>query len=135
MHESRTFSIPVLLAEDNPLNQELVCEFLADTPFAITIAENGQRAVDVFTQQHFELVLMDCQMPIMDGLEATRVIRRIEAEKALQRTPIIAVTANAIRGDRDTCLAAGMDDYLSKPFSPEVLIELLVKWAASPQAS
>jgi CheY-like chemotaxis protein len=123
--------IPVLLAEDNPFNQELVIELLADTPYVVTVAENGSQALDLYRRGHYRVVLMDCQMPVMDGLEASREIRRYEQEAGLPRTPIIAVTANVATTDRDACLAVGMDDYLAKPFDLDVFLGLLQRWSAS----
>jgi CheY-like chemotaxis protein len=125
--------IPVLLAEDNLLNQELVREFLSDTPFDVTITDNGQRAVEAFQQQRFDIVLMDCQMPIMDGYDACRAIRNFESNRALPRIPIIAITANAVVGDREACIAAGMDDYLTKPFGGDALLSVIAKWLNAPR--
>ena len=124
-------NISVLLAEDNLLNQELVIEFLAEEAYTVTVAGNGVEAVEAFKHQRFGVILMDCQMPVMDGYSATQSIRAIESAQNMPRTPIIAVTANAIRGDRETCLKSGMDDYLSKPFEPDELIALLEKWSSA----
>jgi CheY-like chemotaxis protein len=124
-------TIPVLLAEDNPFNQELVVELLTDTPFALTLAENGAEAVALFKSGQYRVVLMDCQMPVMDGLEATREIRRHEGVTGLDKTPIIAVTANVGATDRARCLGAGMDDYLAKPFELDAFLNLLDRWSGS----
>ncbi len=97
----------------------------------VSVAGNGLQALEALAAQSFDLVLMDCQMPEMDGFEATRRIRQREREKGVTasgRQPIVAVTANAIEGDRERCLAAGMDDYLSKPFSKAGLHDLLSRW-------
>lgn len=118
----------VLLAEDNPVNQEVASAMLQRVGVSMKIANNGQEAVDLLQDESFDLVLMDCQMPLMDGFEATACIRQREADLGLLAIPIIALTANAISGDREHCLAQGMNDYLSKPFAQEQLHELLARW-------
>ncbi len=118
----------VLLVEDNPINQMVATEILSGYSCAITPAGNGIEAIERFKFGNYDLIFMDCQMPEMDGFEATRRIRRVEAEKQLARTPIIAFTANAMSGDREKCLEAGMDDYISKPVNESQLEALLVKW-------
>jgi two-component system, sensor histidine kinase and response regulator len=118
----------VLLAEDNPVNQEVATAMLQRLGVSLMIANNGQEALSLLSQEHFDLVLMDCQMPVMDGFEATTGIRKREAELGLPAKPIIALTANAISGDREFCLAQGMSDYLSKPFAPSQLHEVLTRW-------
>ena len=120
----------LLLAEDNEINQLVTCEILNSAGFNCDVAHNGREAIEHVLAREYDVVLMDCQMPEMDGLTATREIRRLEAEGALQdraviALPIVALTANAIEGDRERCLAAGMDDYLSKPLDALKLIELL----------
>ena len=119
----------VLLAEDNPVNREVACGMLEILGCTVHQAENGREAVEAAATQHFDLILMDCQMPGMDGFTATGTIRHHEehAQRA-GRTPIVALTANAMEGDRERCLAAGMDDYLAKPFTLEHLAELLARW-------
>jgi CheY-like chemotaxis protein len=108
----------ILVAEDNPLNQALVTETLKHTGCEITMVGDGLKALSALEEQQFDLILMDCQMPQMDGYAATRTIRKQEADAGGQHhIPIVALTANAMRGDREECKAAGMDDYLSKPFS------------------
>jgi signal transduction histidine kinase/CheY-like chemotaxis protein len=119
----------VLVAEDNPVNIEVAKEYLASFGCQVRIAESGHQALAAFKSQGFDLILMDCQMPDMDGLEATRRIRALEQDLALPRMPIIAVTANAYKEDRERCLEAGMDDYLSKPFSEDDLAAALRRWA------
>ncbi len=111
----------ILLAEDNPVNQEVARGMLELLGCDIMVAGNGHEAVAAVTSTRFDLVLMDCQMPQMDGYLATATIRDRERSMALPRLPIIGVTANALVGDRERCLQAGMDDYLSKPFSLEEL--------------
>ena len=116
----------VLLAEDNEVNQEVVIGILNGFGIVVDIAENGRGALERRRRENYALILMDCQMPEMDGFEATAEIRRIENGHG--RVPIVALTANAMKGDRDRCLAAGMDDYLSKPLKPEELIEKVSRW-------
>lgn len=120
----------VLLAEDNLVNQEVALAILQIVGVNVKVAENGQAALTMLEQYPyiFDLVLMDCQMPVMDGFEATAKIRQREKNKGLVKLPIIALTANAIVGDRENCLAKGMDDYLSKPFSAEQLHQVLARW-------
>jgi two-component system sensor histidine kinase/response regulator len=105
-------ALEVLLVEDHPVNQKLATKLLNRWGHRVTVADNGQLALDVLATRRFDLVLMDMMMPVLDGLEATQQFRATEQGP---RTPIIAMTANAMQGDRETCLAAGMDDYLSKP--------------------
>ena len=96
---------------------------------AFRLASNGAAALDYLSRYPFDLILMDCQMPEMDGFEATDEIRRRQREGALpRRLPVVALTANAVEGDRERCLAAGMDDYLSKPFSRDQLAAMLMHW-------
>ncbi|WP_347469939.1 response regulator [Burkholderia stagnalis] len=119
----------VLLVEDNPVNQQIALAMLEDTGYAVEVAENGREALDRLLEDRFDVVLMDCQMPLMDGFEATQWLRLREAETGAARLPVIALTANAISGDRERCLAAGMDDYLSKPFSRDALLKMLARFA------
>ncbi len=119
----------VLLVEDNPVNQELAGEMLRSLGMKVEVAENGEQALVAIAQQSYSLVLMDCQMPVLDGFEATRRLRARERDAgASVRLPVIALTANALVGDREQCLAAGMDDYLSKPFTATQLNEILERW-------
>jgi len=128
----------ILLAEDNEINREVATEILATLGYHVRWVGNGRDAVQVWTQGKVDLVLMDCQMPEMDGYEAVRAIRQEESRRADgRRVPVIALTAHAAKSDRDDCLAAGMDDYLSKPLDPPVLAAMLEKWmpkAARPMA-
>ncbi|KVZ19916.1 hybrid sensor histidine kinase/response regulator [Burkholderia ubonensis] len=119
----------VLLVEDNAVNQQITLAMLEDTGYAVAVAENGRQALERLANERFDVVLMDCQMPLMDGFEATELLRRREAETGAPRLPVIALTANAISGDRERCIAAGMDDYLSKPFRRDVLLKLLARFA------
>ncbi len=113
----------VLVVDDNQVNQRVVVGMLASLGVVTTVAENGRQAVDAFRSLRPDLILMDCQMPELDGFEATRAIRRIEEEATLnhayhlptRRARIIALTAMGMVGDRERCLASGMDDYLTKP--------------------
>ena len=124
----------MLLVEDNAINQEIALAMLEDTDYAATPADNGRRALALWERYPFDVILMDCQMPEMDGFEATRRLRRMEAEQGRSRTPIIALTANAILGDRELCLDAGMDDYLAKPYTRAALLAVLARWRASAAA-
>ncbi len=108
---------PVLLADDNRTNAELAAILLDAIGFDVTVVHDGAAAVDEVTRGRFDLVLMDCQMPRLDGYDAARAIRRLEAAEGRVRTPILALTAYALEGDREKCLKAGMDDYLRKPYS------------------
>ncbi|MEY4549689.1 MAG: hypothetical protein RL685_5884 [Pseudomonadota bacterium] len=119
----------VLLAEDNEVNQEVARSFLEVLGCLVTVASDGAQALDHLRQDAFDAVLMDCQMPQMDGLEASRQLRDREQHEGLARMPVIALTANAMRGDRERCLAAGMDDFLSKPFRIQELQSALVRWS------
>ncbi|OCW58142.1 hybrid sensor histidine kinase/response regulator [Hoeflea olei] len=118
----------VLVAEDNPINQIVFKQTLDDMGYRHCLAVNGREAVRMWEQLRPTLMLMDVSMPELNGLDATRKIRSIEAEMGLSPTPIIAVTAHSLKGDEDRCLAAGMDDYLSKPISPEKLGAMIDRW-------
>ncbi|MBS1161775.1 MAG: response regulator [Proteobacteria bacterium] len=123
-------ALDVLLVEDHPLNQKLAVSLLEKWGHRTTIANNGQEAVVRYAERSFDVILMDMQMPVMSGIEATRRIRHYEKQSALPHTPIIAMTANAMQSDRDACLAAGMDDYLAKPISAKELLEKLLTCGA-----
>ncbi len=125
----------VLVVEDNPVNEEVACEFLLSTGCTVDVARNGRDAIAAWNAGAFDLVLMDCQMPEMDGLTATTQIRAIEKQTGRSRVPIIAVTAHAYAQDRANCLAAGMDDYLSKPFAEDDLVTMLTRWLESADGS
>jgi len=114
----------VLLAEDNPVNQAIARRMLEQLGYRVSLARNGREAVEQATRMHFDLVLMDVQMPEMNGLEATQVIRRLE-QAGTRRTPIVALTANAMQGDQEQCAAAGMDAYLTKPVNMQALARTL----------
>ncbi|MBM3845108.1 MAG: response regulator [Verrucomicrobia bacterium] len=125
-----------LVAEDTRVNQLLVHKLLQKLGCEATIAANGREAVERFEQDSYVLVLMDCHMPELDGFEATARIREIESSRHRDRRPIpiIALTADAMEGDREKCLAAGMDDYLSKPIRSGELEAMLLKWSGDPNA-
>ncbi len=115
----------ILVVEDNDINQQVAFELLGAAGMAVTIASNGKEAVDLADQREFDLIFMDIQMPVMDGFEATRVLRN---DERFRNVPIVAMTAHAMRGDREKSLAAGMDDHLSKPIDPHELFSMLFKW-------
>ena len=114
----------ILLAEDNVVNQRLAVKVLTKRGYHVVVAENGKKAVAAFESEPFDVVLMDVQMPEMDGFEATAVIREKEKETG-GHIPIIAMTAHAMKGDRERCLNAGMDEYVSKPIRPQVLVDAI----------
>ncbi|MDZ7669544.1 MAG: response regulator [Gammaproteobacteria bacterium] len=118
----------VLLAEDNPVNQQVAVRMLEKLGCRIDVAENGAEALNMWRHFAYDVIFMDCQMPELDGLEAARAIRREEPRLRRARTPIVAMTANAMHQDRTDCLAAGMDDYLSKPVRQEDLQAMLASW-------
>ncbi len=126
-------ALHVLVVEDNPVNQEVARGMLGHLQCETTVANNGAEGLECFMAENFDLVLMDCQMPEMDGFEATRRIRQWESSQGRARTPIIALTANALDGDRERCLAAGMDDYVSKPFSQKALADRIQAALPNPE--
>ena len=115
----------ILVAEDNELNQEVAMGLLVDAGFVVTIANNGKETLDLVAKQTFDIVLMDMQMPVMDGVTATVEIRKNQAHKNL---PIVAMTANAMTQDKEKCLAAGMNDHIAKPIDPNELFRSLLQW-------
>jgi len=121
----------LLVAEDNPVNRELVHHMLAPLGAVTLMATNGLEALDVLARESVDIVLMDCQMPELDGYQATGRLRELESRQGKPRMPVIALTANALVGDRERCVAAGMDDYLPKPFTRRELTTLLVEWVDS----
>jgi PAS domain S-box-containing protein len=112
----------ILIAEDNPVNQLVIVEQLKDLGFEATAVSNGREVLTALEEQPYDLVLMDCQMPELDGYETTRRMRE------RWQTPVVALTAHAMQGDREKCLAAGMNDYIAKPFRPELLRQILDRW-------
>ncbi|WP_213183674.1 response regulator [Desulfosarcina cetonica] len=126
---TQQLNLTVLVAEDNPTNQEVAAGMLKALGCRVELADNGHAAVAAVRHQDYDMILMDCQMPVMDGYLATAEIRRAERQKTPHRhTPIIALTANALEGDREKCLVAGMDDYMSKPFRSKDLLEMIQRW-------
>ena len=121
----------VLVAEDSAINQQVVCARLAKLGITPHVVGNGGEAVKACERIDFELILMDCQMPEMDGFAATQLIRRHEQQSG-RHVPIVAMTANAMAGDRERCIAAGMDDYASKPVTLDQLRQIIERWL--PQA-
>jgi CheY-like chemotaxis protein len=119
-------SIRILLAEDNPVNQKLAVLILNKAGYTVEVVNNGRLAVETFTgyPENFDLILMDIQMPEMDGLAATKEIRT----RGFTTIPIVAMTANAMKGDREICLDAGMNDYITKPVKREIIFEIIEKW-------
>jgi CheY-like chemotaxis protein len=115
----------ILMAEDNAINQRVGKLILQRAGFMIDLVGDGSEAVEAHRLQPYDLILMDCQMPTMDGFEASRLIRKLQVQP---QPVIIAVTANALVGERERCLSAGMDDYLSKPFQADQLIAVVRKW-------
>ncbi|HTI97496.1 MAG TPA: response regulator [Dongiaceae bacterium] len=126
----------VLLAEDNEINREVATEILTELGYQYRWARNGREAVEAFQKGAVDLILMDCQMPEVDGYEATQIIRTLEIGQANgRRIPIVALTAHAAKSDRNECLAAGMDDYLTKPIDPAALATMLQKWISRNHAA
>lgn len=125
-----TRSLAILLAEDNDVNQKVAVRILEKDNHNVTVVENGLQAVKEVKRHRYDVILMDIQMPVMGGFEATSKIRLDEKLNDLPRTPIIALTAHAMMGDRDKCLSAGMDDYLSKPLNASIMMQTILKCAA-----
>lgn len=122
--------LQVLLAEDNPVNQEVASRRIRKLGHEVTIVGNGQEAIDAWRGGHFDLILMDVQMPLMDGLEATKKIRELEAERDNGRVAIIAMTARSLPEDRERCLSVGMDEYIAKPFQASKIADVLERLGA-----
>ena len=122
---SKEYPLRILVAEDNPVNQKIAVKILTKLGYEPALAENGKEALEMVSNDQFDMILMDVQMPEMDGLEATRMIRT-----CLETQPvIIAMTANVMQGDRDACMQAGMDDYMSKPIDLKELLSQIEKWS------
>ncbi|MBM5572159.1 MULTISPECIES: hybrid sensor histidine kinase/response regulator [Deefgea] len=119
--------LPILLVEDNPINQRVATLILQKLGCIVTIANNGLECLSILEQQEFALILMDCQMPVMDGFTATRAIRAQQSERAA--IPIVALTSNAFQEDRDACLNAGMNDFVTKPVTAQALNNVMNRWA------
>jgi len=129
----RSYRANILLAEDNAVNQKLAIRLLEKQGHTVTLAENGIQAVAITEKQEFDLILMDIQMPEMGGLDATAIIR--QRERGKRNTPIIAMTAYALHGDRERCLAAGMDEYLSKPIRAHQLKDMVDRFLQQTNSS
>ena len=128
--ELRRFDLHVLVAEDNSTNQEVAQGMLRKLGCRVDLVSNGREALNAFSRYAYDLVFMDCQMPVLDGYQATADIRRQEKNKGVnQHTPIIALTAHALEGDKQKCIEAGMDDYMSKPFRSEEMLAMIERWA------
>ena len=126
----RKFDIHVLVADDYDLNQDVATGMLENYGCRVKVVSNGEQAVEAVTGMTYDLIFMDCQMPVMDGYQATTAIRKLEIEKGLEhRTPIIAMTGNVLQGDRENCLSSGMDDYMSKPFKLGEFLKILQEWS------
>ena len=123
----------VLLVEDNVVNQFVASSILHRCECEVTVVNDGREALAAYRDGEIDIILMDCQMPVMDGFEATREIRKREAERGLARTPIIALTANVLEADRDHCLNAGMDDYVAKPLKIEDIARVLQQHVPDPK--
>ena len=126
--EARHLGLRLLLVEDNPINQKLALVLLQKAGFMVDSVDNGLKAYEKFQEEKYNIVLMDVQMPEMDGFELTQKIRQWELDQEVQRTPIIAMTAHALKGDKERCLEAGMDDYVSKPIDLKILTATLDRW-------
>jgi CheY-like chemotaxis protein len=119
--------VSILLVDDNPANMRVTQALLETLGCMVSTARNGLEAVDAYREKEFDLILMDCQMPEMDGYEATRAIRQIEGFQQ-RRTPIVALTAHAMEGSREASLASGMDDQITKPLTMAMLVSKLLEW-------
>jgi two-component system, sensor histidine kinase len=126
--EKKWTGVRVLVVEDNPVNQQVAAAMVSHFGSRVDVAGTGKEAVEAVSRKSYDIVLMDCEMPVMDGYEATRIIRESESGSNLPRIPIIALTAHARAEDRDGCLKAGMDDYLAKPFHYDQLRSILERW-------
>lgn len=126
-------SYTILVADDNPVNQQLAARMLEKLGCKTGVAANGMEAIEMHARKRFDLILMDCEMPVLDGLEATQRIRA--AGGTGRRTPIIALTAFTGQGEQERCIAAGMDDFLSKPIRPQLLGDVLARWLVRPSTT
>src|SRR5262245_25901193 len=130
--ENARASLRLLLAEDNPVNQKIARRVLEKAGYAIDVVADGAEAVDAVRSERYALVLMDCHMPLVDGMEATRRIRSLEPP--MRDVPIIAMTASLHENGRNVCVAAGMNDSISKPIQDRDLIAVIERWIRTPQA-
>ncbi|MDG1750673.1 MAG: transporter substrate-binding domain-containing protein [Thalassotalea sp.] len=127
-HKVPQFKARVLVVEDNAINQKVAKGLLTKFGVEVDIAANGQEALDSLSNTLFDMVFMDCQMPVMDGYEATKLIRQKESKVLNNKVPIVAMTANSMQGDQDKCISVGMDDFISKPINPNKVQEALNRW-------
>ena len=127
MRESKP-ALYILLAEDNIINQKVAVRILEKEGHEVVVANNGREVLDMMKNQSFDIILMDVQMPEMDGIETTAAIRE-EEKKTKKHIPIVAMTALAVKGDREQCLEAGMDDYVAKPIKPDHLFKVIERLA------
>jgi CheY-like chemotaxis protein len=125
---SKKQDIQILLVEDNPTNQVVALAMLKKLGYKAKVTSNGREAITALQNMRYDIILMDCQMPEMDGFEATRRIRQGESGRRYTNVPIIAMTAHAMKGDKELCLEAGMNDYLAKPVKSEELSKLIAQW-------
>lgn len=123
----------ILVVEDNKVNQKVLLGILAKFMVKPAVADNGKIALEMLADTPFDLIFMDCQMPIMDGYETTAALRIMEQERCLPRQPVVALTAHAVAGEREKCIAAGMDDHLSKPIRRDQLITIMAHWLGEPE--
>ena len=124
-NKSGSKMVKILLAEDNEANQFLIKALTKTQDWDITVVDDGEKAIEQYKKDNYDLILMDVQMPVMNGYEATKIIREMENEKGI-RTPIIALTAFAMESDRDLCIEAGMDDYIAKPFKRQQFLDAIL---------
>ena len=125
----------ILLAEDNAVNQEVALAILTHAGFQVDIAANGIEAISALQNTRYDVVLMDCQMPELDGYSATRRIREHDSGVLWPQVPIIAMTAHAMKGDREHCLEAGMDDYIAKPVEAKALVSAVERWLGTAETA
>lgn len=122
--------LKLLIVEDDAIIRMVLGKFSIPKGWKVIFAEDGKAAIDAYQKQEFDVIIMDCQMPVMDGYKTTGAIRQLERQKSVH-TPIIALTANALKGVRETCLNAGMDDYMTKPIETNAFYAIVEKWAKS----
>ncbi|MDQ7094325.1 response regulator [Desulfosporosinus sp. PR] len=120
--------LKLLIVEDDEINRMVMEKIAIKKGWEVLLAENGKVAIDIYQKREIEVIIMDCQMPILDGFKATGTIRQLESNSST-RIPIIALTANTLEGDREKCLNAGMDDYLTKPIETKEFYAIVEKWA------